>query len=75
MVLTTSSHDKKEEKSKTEDDKTKMFENKISLNGYRTSIYIIHAGEDNVEAVSAIKEVTSTLSVYSQFGQNTFTLA
>ena len=66
--------EKTEEKPKGEDDKTKIFANKMSLNGYSTSINIIHAGEDNMEAISSIKETVSTLSVYSQFGQNTFAL-
>ena len=46
--------------------------NKISLNGYETSVVIAHAGEDPVEARSAIKEISSTLAIFSNFGQNSF---
>lgn len=50
----------------------KHFLHKISLLGYVTQINIIHAGEDMVEARSAIKEIGSTLGVYANFGQNAF---
>ncbi|MCH2188228.1 type IV secretion system DNA-binding domain-containing protein [Candidatus Gracilibacteria bacterium] len=46
--------------------------NKISLNGYTTSVVIAHAGEDPVEARAAVKEIYSTLAVFSNFGQNSF---
>ncbi len=46
--------------------------NKISLNGYETSVVIAHAGEDPVEARSAIKEIYSTLAIFSNFWQNSF---
>ena len=38
-------------------------------------IYIICAAEDSIEARSAISEISSTLSVYTQFGQNSLRLA
>lgn len=50
----------------------KWIFNKISLNGYETSVVIAHAGEDPVEARSAIKEIYSTLAIFSNFGQNSF---
>jgi len=50
----------------------KNFVNKVSLLGYKTSVNIIHAWEDYIEAKSAIREVFSTLGVYSNFGQNSF---
>jgi hypothetical protein len=41
--------------------------NKISKSGYKTSIHLIHAGEDPVEAKSSIREIFSTLHVFSNF--------
>lgn len=55
--------------------KVKAFMNKISLLWYNTSVNIIHAWEDNIEAKSSIKEVFSTLWIYSNFGQNSFKFA
>lgn len=46
------------------------FLSKLSSEGYQVDINIICAGEDNVEVRSAISEIASTLSVYTQFGQN-----
>ncbi len=57
------------------DEKVKMptsFLNKISKSGYKTSINIIHAWEDEVEARSSIREIFSTLHVFSNFWQNSF---
>lgn len=50
----------------------KQFLNKISLSWYEATINIIHAWEDIVEAKSSIKEVFSTLWIYSNFWQNSF---
>ena len=52
----------------------KYFLNKISHEWYVTSINIIHAWEDPVEAKSSIKEVFSTLWIYSNFWLNSFNL-
>jgi|SaaInlStandDraft_7_1057024.scaffolds.fasta_scaffold01954_5 hypothetical protein len=52
----------------------KYMKNKISLEWYTTSINIIHAWEDNIEANSAIKEIYSTLHVFSNFWLNSFGL-
>lgn len=51
------------------------FKNKISRNGFATSVNIIHAGEDPVEARSAVREIFSTLGVFSNFSLNSFGLA
>ncbi|MFK7780069.1 MAG: type IV secretion system DNA-binding domain-containing protein [Candidatus Gracilibacteria bacterium] len=51
-----------------------FMKNKISLEGYKTSINVIHAGEDDVEAKGAIKEIYSTLHIFSNFGINSFKL-
>jgi len=52
----------------------KFFKNKLSLSGYKTSINIIHAWEDNVEGRSTIREIYSTLWVFSYFWLNSFSL-
>lgn len=39
---------------------------------YTTDINLIHAGEDEVEAISSIKEVYSTFGIYSNFWLNSF---
>ena len=50
------------------------FLSKLTSEGYEVDINIICAGEDEVEVRSAIKEIASTLSVYTQFGQNKLVL-
>lgn len=50
------------------------FLNKISKPWYKTTMNIIHAGEDEVEAKSAIREIASTLHIFSNFWQNSFKL-
>jgi len=50
----------------------KYFLNKIAHEGYLTSINIIHAWEDPIEARSSIKEVFSTLWIFSNFWLNSF---
>ena len=50
------------------------MQNKLSKNGFRTSINIIHAWEDSIEARSSIKEIFSTLHVFSNFSLNAFSL-
>jgi len=50
------------------------FVGKLSCKWYKTSINILCASEDQVEARSAIKEIFSTLSVFANFGQNAFRL-
>lgn len=48
----------------------KVFVSKLNKLGYNTSINIIHAWEDKVEARSSIKEIVSTLWIFSWPGQN-----
>lgn len=50
------------------------FKNKLSLNGFAASVRIIHAWDDMVEARSAIREIYSTLGVFSNFSLNGFGL-
>jgi len=72
--------DKEEKKSEevTVGDKTVSmplkFINKISTSGYKTSLAIIHAGNDVVQWKMAIKEIASTLWVFANFGSNSFRL-
>ena len=58
-----------------EDNIHSKFMDKLSCKGYKTSINILCASEDHIEARSAIKEIFSTLSVFANFGQNAFRLA
>ena len=58
-----------------EDNIHSKFMDKLSCKWYKTSINILCASEDYVEARSAIKEIFSTLSVFANFGQNSFRLA
>lgn len=51
-----------------------IFKNKLSLSWYSTSINVIHAWEDPVEARSAIREIYSTLWIFSFFWWNSFNL-
>ena len=53
----------------------KYFLNKISGDWYETSINIIHAWEDQVEARSSIKEIFSTRWIYDNFWLNNFNLS
>lgn len=46
------------------------FLTKLSSEAYEVDINIISAGENEMEVRSAITEIASTLSVYTQFGQN-----
>ncbi len=55
-----------------EDKKEEFFMQKISKGGYKTSIHLIHAWEDPVEAKSSIRELFSTLHVFSNFWGNSF---
>jgi len=50
------------------------FINKISTSGYKTSLAIIHAGNDVVQWKMAIKEIASTLWVFANFWSNSFRL-
>ncbi len=58
-----------------EDNIHSKFLDKLSCKWYKTSINILCASEDHIEARSAIKEIFSTLSVFANFGQNAFRLA
>ncbi len=55
-----------------EDKKEEFFMQKISKGWYKTSIHLIHAWEDPVEAKSSIREIFSTLHVFSNFWWNSF---
>lgn len=55
-----------------EDKKEEFFMQKVSKGWYKTSIHLIHAWEDPVEAKSSIREIFSTLHVFSNFGGNSF---
>jgi hypothetical protein len=66
--------DSSEESSEEQTEFPEAFLNKISKPGYKTTMNIIHAGEDAVEAKSAIREIASTLHIFSNFGQNSFKL-
>lgn len=63
---------KSEDKNPDERDTPEYFKNKLSLSGYKTSINVIHAWEDQVEWKWAIREIYSTLSVFSNFWLNSF---
>lgn len=52
----------------------KFFKNKLSLSGYNTSINIIHAWEEAFEWKWTIREIYSTLEVFSYFWLNSFVL-
>jgi len=60
------SKDSKEEKP------ADFYKNKIIKWWYNTSIHLIHAWEDPVEAKSSIREIYSTLHVFANFGWNSF---
>ena len=50
----------------------KYMKNKLILEWFLTSINVIHAWEDQVEANSSIREIFSTLNVFSNFSINSF---
>ncbi len=52
-----------------------FIENKLTLSWYSSSINIIHAWDDRVESKWTIREIFSTLSVYSYFWLNSFELS
>lgn len=58
----------------SEGDLKANFLSKISHLGYNVSINLFHASENEHEGRVAIKELASTLSVYSLFGNNSFKL-
>ncbi len=55
-------------------DMPEKFVSKISHPGYQISMNILHVGDDILEWKMAIKEVASTLGVFTHFGGNTFRL-
>lgn len=63
-----------EENNDSEEWVNKFLKNKLSLSGYKTSINIIHAWEELVEWRSTIREIYSTLWVFSYFWLNSFSL-
>lgn len=63
-----------EETEKKEDEIAEYFKTKLSLSGFNTSINIIHAWEDKIEANASIKEISSTLGIFSYFWANSFVL-
>jgi len=52
----------------------KGMKNKITLEWFNTSINIIHAWDDRIEARSSIREIFSTLNIFSNFWYNSFRL-
>ena len=50
------------------------FLSKLTSEWYEVDINVICAGEDDIEVRSAIQEISSTLSVYTFFGQNSLRL-
>ncbi len=69
--------DKKEEVTQVGDQEVaipQQIKNKIVLEWYNTSINVIHAWEDPVEARASIKEIYSTLHIFSNFWWNSFSL-
>jgi len=63
-----------EDKEWKTDEMPDYFKKKLELSGYSTSINVIHAWEDFVEAKWSIREIYSTLSVFSNFWLNSFKL-
>ncbi|MCP4523298.1 MAG: DUF87 domain-containing protein, partial [Candidatus Gracilibacteria bacterium] len=61
-----------EKEGDTDEKKADFYINKISKSGYKVGINIIHAGEDPIEAKSSIREIYSTLHIFTNFGGNTF---
>lgn len=57
-----------------EENKYDKFANKLEKEAYAVSINIIHAWEDRFEWRWTIKEIASTLSIFSNFWQNSFKL-
>ncbi len=51
------------------------IKNKISLEWFKTSINVIHAWDDEIDAKSSIREIYSTLNVFSNFWLNSFVLS
>ena len=67
--------EKQNDESLVMEDNIKMpqyFLNKIRKFWYKTDINLIHAWEDRVEAISSIKEIFSTLWIFSNFWLNSF---
>jgi len=62
------------EEKKDSEQKSNIFLDKLSKLGFSTSIFIIHAWEDEIEAKSSIKEIFSTLWVFTQASWNSFVL-
>ncbi|MCH8519022.1 type IV secretion system DNA-binding domain-containing protein [Candidatus Gracilibacteria bacterium] len=50
------------------------FFNKLSREAYEVDITLLAASESDIESHSSIKEIASTLSVYTLFGQNALKL-
>lgn len=74
LFLKRDEEDSSEETEKKEDEVAEYFKTKLSLSGFNTSINIIHAWEDKIEANASIKEISSTLGIFSYFWANSFVL-
>lgn len=74
LFLKRDEEDSSEETEKKEDEVAEYFKTKLSLSGFNTSINIIHAWEDKIEANASIKEISSTLGIFSYFWANSFFL-
>lgn len=53
----------------------RRFFAKISEDGFEVSVNIICASEEETERRVSVKEIASTLSVFTLFGQNSFTFS
>ena len=68
------SHESHEHREWQANEMKENFVSKISHPGFKTGINIIFAGEDGGEWRIATKEIASTLSMFSSFGNNSFRL-
>jgi Type IV secretion-system coupling protein DNA-binding domain len=68
-------HDSHGHEIEEEDDENKKFFQKISQEAFEVSINIICASEKEEERKISVKEIFSTLSVFSLFGHNSFQLS
>ena len=59
---------------KDENEAKKYIEEKLTKQAYYVSINIIHAWEDKIESLWAIKEIFSTLTIYDNFKVNSLEL-
>jgi len=63
-----------QENNEEQTENNKRFFAKISEDGFEVSLNVICASENETQARVSVKEIFSTLSVFSLFGQNSFAL-